>query len=141
MKFEFCPQLQLSWSFKKASFESLNQVTIILVESTRKEYPSPIGRHGSDVLSYPDIYQETNETVFHFNNCVYFNIRSEQSPGFAQHETGEGVTFQRLINSELVELHNDRAIDKVIHYRLFCVDEVIDAVCSTPPAIIIRKAI
>jgi len=39
---------------------------------------------------------------------VYFNIREESSPGYAEEESGEGTTFQRLISSELVKIHCDR---------------------------------
>ena len=138
MKLEFCPELQASWCLKQVSFESLTEVKVTVAESSRDEYPSPIGSHGNDVMSYPAIYYDKNKTDFYFKDCVYFNIREESSPGYSEDEAGEGTTFQRLISSELVKIHNDRAIDKVVHYRLICSDEVIDAVCTTPPDIVNR---
>ncbi|MGC3834610.1 hypothetical protein [Moritella viscosa] len=59
-------------------------------------------------MSYPAIYHEKNQADFYFKGCVYFNIREESSPGYAEEESGEGTTFQRLISSELVKIHCDR---------------------------------
>jgi hypothetical protein len=139
MEFEFCPELQASWFLKKVSFYSLQEVKVTVVESSGDEYPSSIGRHLKDVRSYPAIFHEKRETDFYFKDCVYFNIRDESSPGYAEDDEGEGTTFQRLITSELVNIHKDRGImDRVVHYRIICCDEVIDAVCNTPPDIVNR---
>lgn len=136
MSFEFCPDLQASWCIRSISMSSLDEIKVTLHESAAQEYPSPIGRHGKDVLSYPAIYKEFNEVTFYFTNCKYFNVRDNVAPGYAEDDVGEGSTFQRLLSSELLSLHENRSIDNLIHYRIVCSQEIIDIACYEPPTVI-----
>jgi len=139
MEFNFCPELQAAWCLKEISFTDLKEIKVVLYESSIQQHPSVVGRQSQDIMTYPEIYLEKNETEFYFKACVYFNIRDERAPGYAENDSGEGKTFQRLLDSELVKIHTDRVIDNVIHYRIYCLDEIIDVVCQKPPEIV-RKS-
>ena len=137
MKTEFCPELQLEWIIEKVSFESLSCIKIILYEIISSEKPSIIGRHISDINSYPEMVEIKNKTKFTFHNNLYFNIRDDSAPGYSEEDNGEGKTFQRLLKSELISLHEDRATgSNLIHYRLICLNEIIDIISSEAPEII-----
>lgn len=139
MGVEFCPELQGNWHLESIRLVELGEIKVVVKEIMVHDTPSPLGRHGSDVLSYPSIYAESNVTEFVFLDCVYFNVRDDLAPAYAENDAGEGRTFQRLLKSELVELHASNEIRKVVHYRLACRNEVIDVVCHKPP-MITRKA-
>lgn len=136
MKIEFCQDLQNEWVLENISFSNLSEVKIVLMVSQQEERPECVGRHGKDILTWPSIYRESKPTEFYFKNCVFFNIRDDIAPGFSENDTGEGKTFQRLLESELLRLHSDRGIDKLIHYRIVSTDEIIDVLCHDPPDII-----
>jgi len=137
MKIEFCPELQLDWILGKVSFDSLSCIKIKLYEVISVEKPSIISRHISDINSYPGIVEIKNKTNFNFHNNVYFNIRDDSAPGYSEEDNGEGKTFQRLLKSELLSLHEDRATgSNLIHYRIICQNEIIDIISSETPEII-----
>lgn len=140
MESEFCPSLQTPWYLDNISMRELSEIKITLKGISSLDYPSPVGQHGKAVISYPSIVSENNLTEFNFHRCVYFNVRDDSSPGYSESDQGEGKTFQRLLNSELVNSHSDRGFDGVFHYRIICVNEIIDVVCYEAP-IIIKKSI
>lgn len=136
MKIEFCPELQLDWSIIDISLENLSEIKITLVVINQEERPDIAGRHYKDILNWPNVYLEKNKTQFLFNECVYFNVRDDSTPGISEEDEGEGQTFQRLLKSELLTLHENREINKLIHYRIVTINEILDILSYEPPEII-----
>jgi hypothetical protein len=141
MESEFCPSLQISWYLDNISIRELGEIQITVKGISSLDYPSPIGQYGKAVISYPSILSENNLTEFNFHRCTYFNVRDDSSPGYSEHDRGEGKTFQRLLNSELISAHCDRGIEEVFHYRIICVNEIIDVVCYEAPIIIQKSTV
>lgn len=136
MQIDFLPELQIPWSIKEISFRNLSEINIHLVEYTQEGSPDILGRHYTDILTWPDIMNEKRSLQLIFTQCVYFNLRDEFAPALSENCVGEGRQLQRLLNSELVAQHRDRSIEKIVHYRICGVDEVVDIVCRGAPSII-----
>ena len=139
MTMEFCSDLQLEWVVESISLSSLNDVKIVLDENKQEEVPKPTGRSGKDVLSWPTIYTHLKRVEFYFSNCVYFNVREDRAPGLSENDKGEGKTFQRLLESELLQLHSDRMINELYHFRIIGREEIIDILSHETPNIVKTK--
>ncbi len=138
MKNNFCPELQLDWRLGKISFKSFSRIKIKLYEVIESQMPSVINRHIDDIKTYPMISEVKNIIRFYFHNNIYFNIRDDSAPGYSEDDQGEGKTFQRLLKSELLTLHKNRcAGSNLKHYRIVCLNEILDIVSCEPPEIII----
>ena len=97
--------------------------------------PSPriIGRHGSDIRSYPTVYSTISEADFVFRRCLSVTVRDEMLVSISEKTPdGEGSTFVRFLSSPQIDAARLGRPDgfSVFHYRLNFQNEIIDVVCS-----------
>ena len=118
MNIDFCPELQLDWRIESISFSNLEHIKVVAFECDQVTPPSPMGRSVKDVVSWPTIFTQLKEVEFCFNECVYFNVREDITPGLSENDLCDGKTFQRLLESELLKLNSDRMRDNLHHYRI-----------------------
>lgn len=139
---EFCPDLQLPWTFKSLQALSLDKLQIKVGFSLKEAGPHPMGRHVSDISSYPQIWVEWIEVEFAFSEIVWFEIRDDRSASLAIDDCSNGKTFWRFIDSRLLALQRPNWPEvpalPLYHYRLVCADRLIDVVTRTIPVIVKR---
>jgi hypothetical protein len=137
----FCPHLQLPWTLRSLDAHSLDRVTVKVCVEGRISGPKTIGRHGSDILSYPEVYSTVTEAEFVFRRCLSVTVRDEMLVSISEKTPeGEGQTFVRFLNSPQIDEARLGRPDgfSVFHYRLIFQNEVIDAVCHQVPDVIVR---
>lgn len=139
MSVEFCPELQRRWSIENISICSLNEINIILAEYNVESPPVPLGRHARDTLTWPTILHELTRIELNFSNCVYFNIKEEMYTPSLAREPAEGQQFQRLLDSQLIRDHTLITEIRLVHYRIFSSDGIIDILTTKPPQIKIHR--
>lgn len=139
---EFCPDLQLPWAFKSLQALSLDNLQIKVGFSFKETVPDLIGRHVSDISSYPQIWVEWIEVKFAFPEVVWFEVRDDRSASLANDDCSNGKTFWRFIDSHLLALQNQNWPEvpalPLYHYRLVCTDRIIDVVTRAIPVIVKR---
>lgn len=135
MSIEFCPELQRRWSIENISMRSLNEITIILAEYNFESPPEPMGRHVRDMLTWPTIFHELTRIELNFSDCVYFNIKEEMHTSSLATEPAEGKQFQRVLDSQLIRDHTLITEIRLVHYRIFSSDEIIEILTTKPPQI------
>jgi hypothetical protein len=134
---KFCPNLQLDWQVKSIDYQGLPFIKVTLCETTKEEPPSIVGRHFTDINSYPGLFQEKNITEFIFSNCIHFDITRTAITSNDENEKRDGKTFQRLEESELLKTFiYQSGDDSIIHYRIITTEEVIEIICYDSPQII-----
>ena len=137
----FCPELQLPWTLKLLDAHSLDRVAVHVSFDVEVSNPPIIGRHGSDIRSYPTIYSTISEADFVFRNCLSVTVRDELLVSISEKTLdGEGSTFIRFLSSPQIDAARLGRPDgfSVFHYRLNFQNEIIDVVCSKVPEVIVR---
>ncbi len=72
----FAPELQRDWQL--VSLTVLPKETVITVHTTFSHgVPSPVGRDGSSIMSYPAIYSEREQADFTFPKCLCVRLLDE----------------------------------------------------------------
>ena len=100
-----------------------------------------MGRHGSDIISYPEIISEQCHAEFRFTDCLMIRLWDECSysiSGADPEDKYDGNTFRRFTKSSLVAAHS-HVTSPLYHYQLVC-DDIIDLLCTKPPTISIRES-
>lgn len=138
MRPEFCPDLQKEWRLENISIDGLSSIKIEVYEIEEIEKPSLLGRDYSDIDTYPEIFRETAKVLFLFEDTEDFNIRDDSSFGLSMSDNGEGKTFQRLFDSELINKQNEYGKEGLKHYCIVCLNEIIDILCWEPPRIVAK---
>jgi len=133
---EFCPQLQLDWTIKNISIPGLDEVKVVVTSNKQEARPAPDKRAGKDVISWPSIFTQLKHVEFYFSSCMYVNVRDDVAPGLSENDRGDGRSFQRLFDSELLKLHTDRMIENIYHYRIIGRNEIIDILCHETPNVV-----
>jgi hypothetical protein len=137
----FCPHLQLPWRLRLLDAHSLERVAIQVSFDVSIPSPPIIGRHGSDICSYPTVYSAISEADFVFRRCLSVTIRDEMLVSISEKTLdGEGSTFVRFLSSPQIDaarLGRPNGFS-VFHYRLNFQNEIIDVVCSEVPEVIVR---
>jgi hypothetical protein len=142
MNNDFCPELQLPCILDSVEIRGEQKITVKTFRCEQCDYPSPIGKKVAEVTSYPAIFEQLEAVDFIFEEYFYFNIREEQAPAISSDENGEGKTFQRLLDSKLIELHKESYValkkqwNSIRHYRLILQDQILDVVTTKPPTVI-----
>jgi hypothetical protein len=137
----FCPELQLPWTLKLLDAHNLERVAVQVCFNGRNASLPIIGRHGSDIRSYPTIYSTISEADFVFRNCLSVTVRDELLVSISEKTLdGEGSTFIRFLSSPQIDAARLGRPDgfSVFHYRLNFQNEIIDVVCSKVPEVIVR---
>lgn len=112
----------------------------------RQAPPDSGGRHGTDIITYPDIYLEHDQAEFRFTKCLFVRVWDEfalstQKPD-PEPSQFEGRTFRRYIKSSLLGLHSHlpaSGLPAPIHYQLNFPNEIIDIICHVAPIITVRS--
>jgi hypothetical protein len=138
----FCQHLQLPWTLRSLDAHSLDRVAIQVCFEVSIPGPPIIGRHGSDILSYPMVYSTVTEAEFVFKRCLSLTVREEMLVSISEKTPeGEGKTFVRLLSSPQIDAARLGRPDgfSVFHYRLNFQNEIIDVVCSKVPEVTVKN--
>jgi len=68
----FAPELQEPWALEEILLARCDQVLVRVSSGLRYERPSVMGRHGTDIMSYPEISSVRCEAEFTFSDCLLF---------------------------------------------------------------------
>lgn len=137
----FCPDLQLPWILRLLDTRSLERVTVQVGFAVGIPGPPIVGRHGSDICSYPTLYSTISEADFIFRQCLSVTVRDEMLVSISEEAlVGEGTTFVRFLSSPQIEAARQGRPDgfPVFHYRLNFQNEIVDVICSKVPEVVVR---
>jgi len=136
---EFAPELQRPWTLQELRLTRCDQVLIRVFSDVNHKFPAAVGRHGSDIVSYPQISTVQCQAEFSFTDCVLIRVWDEFAISTIEtspQDSFDGTTFRRFSKSALLSAHSAMPAS-VYHYELVC-DSIIDIVCTKPPDIILR---
>jgi hypothetical protein len=137
----FCPELQRPWTLELLDAHSLDRVAVHVSFDVEVSNPPIIGRHGSDIRSYPTVYSTISEADFVFRQCLSVTIRDEMLVSISEEaQGGEGTTFVGFLSSPQIDAARLGRPDgfSAFHYRLNFPNEIIDVVCSKVPEVTVR---
>jgi len=140
----FADELQKDWQL--VSLTVLPKETVITVRTTFSHaVPSPVGRDGLSVMSYPAIHSEREQAEFAFQKCLFVRVWDEATQSILEDNPNphfEGRSFRRYTKSALLDFHAKLPIPGVhFHYQLNFSNEIIDIVCQTAPVVSLRRAV
>jgi hypothetical protein len=140
----FAQQLEKDWQFITLAV-SPTETVITVRTSLNHPVPSPVGREGLSILSYPAIHSEREQAEFAFRKCLYVRIWDESSFSMLHVDPDqqfEGRLFRRYAKSALLDLHSKLPYPGVrFHYQLHCQNEIADIVCQSAPIVSLRRAV
>jgi hypothetical protein len=138
----FADELQKDWQL--ASLTLLPTQTVINVHTTVGHgVPSPVGRDGLSIMSYPAIHSERDQAEFIFRECLLVRVWDEAALSMRELNPDsrfEGRTFRRYTKSALLDLHTEPPITG-FHYQLNFSNEIIDIICKIAPVVTLRHAV
>ena len=139
----FAPDLQRAWSLVSLRMIREEEVSVELIESRPQGFPDPVGRHGIDVMSYPEIWQETCRAEFSFFACQVVRLWDDSAmlEGLAEC-CFEGDTFRRFSASPLLTTlrgqwpEGEPMARSLCHYQLVLGGgTLLDVLCRKPPKV------
>ena len=137
----FCPHLQLPWTLRSLDAHSLERVAVQVCFEISVPGPPIVGRHVSDISSYPKVNLTISEAEFVFRQCLSVTVRDEMLVSISEKTPeGEGKTFLRFLSSPQIDAALLGRSDNfsIFHYRLIFQNEIIDVVCSELPEAVVR---
>jgi hypothetical protein len=137
----FADELQKDWNLVDLTI-SPQETVIRVCTSFRHDKPDIAGRHGSDIISYPDVFLLGDQAEFQFTKCLLVRVWDEAALSIREvnpEPLFEGRTFRRYTKSALLDLHSEFPTEG-FHYQLNLPNEIIDVICKVPPIITLDKA-
>jgi hypothetical protein len=138
----FADELQKDWQL--VSLSVLPKETVVTVRTTVSHaVPSPVGRDGSSIMSYPTIHSELEEAEFVFQKCLVVRVWDEAALSMRELNPNpqfEGRTFRRYTKSALLDLHSEPPLSG-FHYQLNFSNEIVDIICQVAPVVSLRRAV
>jgi hypothetical protein len=138
----FADELQKDWHLVSLTLHP--RQTVIKVQTTVNHgVPSPVGRDGLSIMSYPAIHSERDQAEFVFQECLLVRVWDEAALSMRESNPNprfEGRTFRRYTKSALLDLHTEPPITG-IHYQLNFSNEIIDIICRIAPVVTLRRAL
>jgi hypothetical protein len=138
---KFCPELQQSWILEEICLVRCDRALVRVSWSNRHDSPGVVGRHGSDIMSYPQVSSVLCEAEFTFTQCLMVRVWDEFAISTiekSKEDAFEGSTFRRFTKSALLSAHSQMPAP-VYHYELVC-DSIIDVLCTKSPTVILRPS-
>jgi hypothetical protein len=136
---EFLPELQREFGFVDLKVES-SRVTVRMVSAEQQSYPDTLGRHVSDIRSWPTVWHESTSVEVTFENVLVLVLTEERSGEEDESAVFDGTRFRYYSESLLLrrqrETHGDHV--PLLHYELVFADEQISVVCGKAPVVVVK---
>jgi hypothetical protein len=137
----FADELQKDWQL--VSLSILPKETVVTVRTTViHAVPSPMGRDGLSIMSYPAIHSELEQAEFVFQKCLVVRVWDEAALSMREVNPSpqfEGRTFRRYTKSALLDLHSEPPLSG-FHHQLNFSNEIVDIICQAAPVVSLRRA-
>jgi hypothetical protein len=137
--------LQRIWSLEDISIKGREEVTVKLY-TYEVEGPNPevLGRHVSDIYSWPSCIRLTAQATFTFTGVHEVRFADVYvSDEVVEGERYDGTSFRRYFNSALLRRHQEaNPVYLPSHFKHYCfvfMDEFIDIICAEAPGIALRE--
>lgn len=140
---DFLPALQVELELVDLRAIGIADLTVTVAPLPKSiASPSPIGRHGIDVLSYPEFLQEAPHYEIRFEEVISYRVTNESFHTGEPTAEKEGAMFCRFSKSNFLDFVEANSYGTDVHpghrfhYGIYCLDTCIDVVCRKAPVIV-----
>jgi len=137
----FVPELQADLHLCSVSLAPKGGLEVVVRNVVENRTPSPVGRHHTDVMSYPTIFAPSQTFRISFARYITFSVGAEEYVLPYEYNIVEGRSFRRFTRSRFLDYLEKNTYGSDVrpgfryHYGIYCLNELVNVVSSSAPNI------